>query len=202
MPALALNTPSPADLWEMDRAHSLHPWTNFGPFEEKGSLVMARGEGAWLWDAEGRRYFDAIAGMWCTNIGLGRREMAQAIGDQALELAFANSFVDMTNGPSARLGGQAGSAGTRGSEPGAFHHWRLDRGRYRGADGAILSKLYGATGQNRIWWRAITAITARPIFRQSLGMRPGDRVEQFRYKEDGIHHLSVPNPYRAPGRHG
>ncbi len=49
------NTPSPADLWEMDWAHSLHPWTNFGPFEKEGSLVIARGEGCYLWDAEGRR---------------------------------------------------------------------------------------------------------------------------------------------------
>ena len=33
-------------LWEMDRAHSLHPWTNFGPFEDKGALVITRGEGS------------------------------------------------------------------------------------------------------------------------------------------------------------
>ena len=46
------------DLWEMDRAHSLHPWTNFGSFEKEGSLVIARGEGCYLWDAEGRRYLE------------------------------------------------------------------------------------------------------------------------------------------------
>ena len=33
-------------LWEMDRAHALHPWTNFGPFEKTGALVITRGEGA------------------------------------------------------------------------------------------------------------------------------------------------------------
>ena len=82
MTALAA-TRTNQDLWEMDRAHALHPWTNFGPFEREGSLVIAKGQGAYLWDAAGKRYFDAVGGMWCTNIGLGRKEMAQAIADQA-----------------------------------------------------------------------------------------------------------------------
>ena len=75
--------PGPDDLWQMDRDHALHPWTNFGPFERDGALVMERGEGCWLWDAEGRRYFDAVGGMWCTNIGLGRREIAETMAEQA-----------------------------------------------------------------------------------------------------------------------
>ncbi|MDZ7908686.1 MAG: aminotransferase class III-fold pyridoxal phosphate-dependent enzyme [Gemmobacter sp.] len=94
---------TPGALRDMDRAHHLHPWTNFGPFEDKGALVITKGQGCYLWDAQGRRYFDAVGGMWCTNIGLGRRDMAEAIADQVQRLAFANSFVDMTNGPAARL---------------------------------------------------------------------------------------------------
>jgi putrescine aminotransferase len=89
------------NLWEMDRRHSLHPWTNFGPFEKEGALVIARGQGCHLWDAEGRQYLDAVGGLWCTNIGLGRREMAEAIAAQAERLAFSNTFVDMTNEPTA-----------------------------------------------------------------------------------------------------
>ncbi|MFA9232125.1 MAG: aminotransferase class III-fold pyridoxal phosphate-dependent enzyme, partial [Microgenomates group bacterium] len=89
--------------WELDRAHALHPWTNFGPFAAHGSLVITKGEGCRLWDAEGRDYLDAVGGMWCTNIGLGRREMAQTMADQAEKLAFANYFVDMTNDPASRL---------------------------------------------------------------------------------------------------
>ncbi|MGL5008756.1 MAG: aminotransferase class III-fold pyridoxal phosphate-dependent enzyme, partial [Paracoccaceae bacterium] len=103
MPAPLSNAPSPQDLWEMDQRTSLHPWTNFGSFRDTGSLVITRGEGCWLWDADGNRYFDAVGGLWCTNIGLGRREMAQAIADQAERLAFCNTFVDMTNDVSAQL---------------------------------------------------------------------------------------------------
>ncbi|MGB8815114.1 MAG: aminotransferase [Paracoccaceae bacterium] len=198
MPAVvALNTPSPADLWEMDRAHSLHPWTNFGPFEELGSLVMARGEGCWLWDADGRRYFDAIAGMWCTNIGLGRREMAQAIGDQAMQLAFSNSFVDMTNGPSARLGAKLAELA-----PGDLNRVHFTTGGSTAVDTAYRMIHYYQTCMGR---PEKTQVIARDYsyhgstyISQSIGKRPGDRVDQFRYKEDGIHHLTCPNPYRAP----
>jgi putrescine aminotransferase len=198
MTRLALNTPSPADLWEMDRAHSLHPWTNFGPFEEKGSLVMARGEGCWLWDAEGRRYFDAVGGMWCTNIGLGRREMADAIGDQAMQLAFANSFVDTTNGPSALLAAKLASLA-----PGDLNRVHFTTGGSTAVDTAYrLVHFY----QSCMGRPEKTQVIARDYsyhgstyISQSIGKRPGDRVPQFRYKEDGIHHLSAPNPYRAPG---
>ena len=39
--------------FDLDRAHVLHPWANFGPFEAEGSLVITRGQGAKLWDARG-----------------------------------------------------------------------------------------------------------------------------------------------------
>ena len=50
MPAIAPQTNNP--LWEMDRAHTLHPWTNFGPFKQNGALVITRGAGAYLWDSD------------------------------------------------------------------------------------------------------------------------------------------------------
>ncbi|MFZ1345906.1 MAG: aminotransferase [Tabrizicola sp.] len=191
------NTPSPADLWEMDRAHSLHPWTNFGPFEKEGSLVIARGEGCYLWDAEGRRYLDAVGGMWCTNVGLGRRDMAQAIADQAERLAFSNSFVDVTNEPSARL-----SAKLAALAPGDLNRVHLTTGGSTAVDTAVRMVWYYQTCMGR---PDKTDIVARDhsyhgstYLSQSVGKRPGDRVAEFRYKEDGIHHLTAPNPYRRP----
>ena len=89
--------------FELDRAHAVHPWVNFGAFEAAGSLVMVKGQGCQLWDASGREYFDAIGGMWCTNIGLGRAEMAQAMADQAMQLAYTNYFCDVTSDTAARL---------------------------------------------------------------------------------------------------
>jgi adenosylmethionine-8-amino-7-oxononanoate aminotransferase len=191
------NSPSPADLWEMDRAHALHPWTNFGPFETEGSLVIARGEGCYLWDADGRRYLDAVGGMWCTNVGLGRKDMARAIADQVERLAFANSFVDVTNEPSARL-----SAKLAALAPGDLNRVHLTTGGSTAVDTALRMVWYYQSCMGR---PEKTDIVARDhsyhgstYLSQSVGKRPGDRVAEFRYKEDGIHHLTAPNPYRRP----
>jgi adenosylmethionine-8-amino-7-oxononanoate aminotransferase len=195
MNAPFLNTPSPAELWEMDRAHALHPWTNFGPFERDGALVITRGEGCHLWDAEGRKYLDAVGGLWCTNIGLGRREMAQAIAEQAERLAFSNTFVDMTNDPSARLAAKLAELA-----PGDLNRVMFTTGGSTAVDTAVRTVSYYQTCMGR---PAKTDIVARDYsyhgstyLAQSVGKRPGDRVPEFRYKDSGIHHLSVPNPYR------
>ena len=185
------------NLWEMDRRHSLHPWTNFGPFEKEGALVIARGQGCHLWDAEGRQYLDAVGGLWCTNIGLGRREMAEAIAAQAERLAFSNTFVDMTNEPTALLAAKIAELA-----PGDLNRVHFTTGGSTAVDTAVrmVSFYHHARGNPEK-----TDIVARDYsyhgstyLSQSVGKRPGDRVEEFRYKTEGIHHLSVPNPYRRP----
>ncbi|MFM2367174.1 MAG: hypothetical protein RIR95_1782 [Pseudomonadota bacterium] len=183
--------------WELDRAHALHPWTNFGPFAAHGSLVITKGEGCRLWDAEGRDYLDAVGGMWCTNIGLGRREMAQTMADQAEKLAFANYFVDMTNDPASRLAAKLAELA-----PGDLNRVHFTTGGSTAVDTAIrmVSFYHHARGNPDK-----TDIVAREnsyhgstYLTQSVGKRNGDRIEEFRYKTEGIHHLSCPNPYRRP----
>lgn len=183
--------------FEMDRAHVLHPWANFGPFEKSGSLVITRGQGAKLWDDQGREYFDAVGGMWCTNIGLGRREMADAIAEQAERLAFANHFVDMTNDPAAQLAAKLAELA-----PGDLNRVHFTTGGSTAVDTAVrvVSYYHHARGNPDK-----TDIVAREnsyhgstYLTQSVGKRNGDRIEEFRYKTDGIHHLSCPNPYRRP----
>jgi putrescine---pyruvate transaminase len=191
------NTPSPLDLWEMDRAHTLHPWTNFGPFERDGALVITKGEGCHLWDADGRRYFDAVGGLWCTNIGLGRKEMAQAIADQAERLAFSNTFVDMTNDPSARLAAKLATLA-----PGDLNRVHFTTGGSTAVDTAARMVGYYQHAMGRPEKQGIVtrdySYHGSTYLSQSIGKRPGDRVDEFRYKQDGIWHLSVPNPYRRP----
>ena len=88
---------------EKDKAHFTHPWQIFDTFSVDGALPIARGEGCYIWDTDGNRYFDAVGGLWCNNIGLGRKDMAEEIGRQAYELSFASTFVDITTVPSAEL---------------------------------------------------------------------------------------------------
>ena len=90
---------------EKDKAHFVHPWQIFDTFHEDGALPIARGEGCYIWDTDGNKYFDAVGGLWCNNVGLGNEEIAEAIAEQARTLSYANTFVDMTNVPAAELSG-------------------------------------------------------------------------------------------------
>ncbi len=66
-------------------------------------LVIARGEGVYLWDREGRRYLDGTSSLWHAQIGHGREEMAQAIVAQLRTLEAFQTFGDVANPPALEL---------------------------------------------------------------------------------------------------
>ncbi|MGV9677432.1 aminotransferase family protein [Nocardia sp. NPDC003482] len=66
-----------------------------GAVERDGAFVVARGEGAYVWDRDGNRYLDATAGLWFTNVGHGRREIADAVAAQLSTLAHYSNFGDI-----------------------------------------------------------------------------------------------------------
>ena len=76
-----------------DKAHFLHPWQIFDTFAEECALPIAAAEGAYIYDSHGTRYLDAVGGLWCTNLGMGREEMADAIAAQVRQMAYASPFV-------------------------------------------------------------------------------------------------------------
>ncbi len=92
-----------AELVERDRAHMLHPVSNLAAVQRDGALVLVRGEGVWVWDAEGNRYVDGFAGLWNVNVGHGRAELAEAAADQMRELAFAPTFFGLATPPAIEL---------------------------------------------------------------------------------------------------
>jgi len=88
---------------QKDKQHFLHPWQIFDVFREDGALAIVEGEGSYILDSNGNRYFDAVGGLWCNNIDMGRKEMAEAIAEQAFKMSYASPFVDLTNVPAAEL---------------------------------------------------------------------------------------------------
>ena len=68
-----------------------------GSVTSKGPFVVTRGEGAHIWDAEGNSYLDATAGLWFTNVGHGRTEIAEAVAAQLGRLAHYSGFGDLTS---------------------------------------------------------------------------------------------------------
>ena len=105
------------DLWQKDHDHFLHPWTHFDSFKKDGSLLIVEGEGTHITDVNGKRYLDGLGGMWCVNVGYGRKEMAEAMAEQALLLPYANAFVDMSNAPAAELAAKLAELA-----PGSLNH--------------------------------------------------------------------------------
>jgi putrescine aminotransferase len=86
--------------WQtVDRAHFLHPFTDTKALHEFGTRIITRAEGVWLWDSEGNRILDGMAGLWCVNVGYGRRELADAAHTQLLELPYYNSFFKTAHPP-------------------------------------------------------------------------------------------------------
>ncbi|RPA19579.1 aspartate aminotransferase family protein [Gordonia sp. OPL2] len=73
-----------------------HGFADMGSVTSNGPFVVSRGQGTRIWDAEGREYLDATAGLWFTNIGHGRTEVAQAVADQLGRLAHYSGFGDLT----------------------------------------------------------------------------------------------------------
>ncbi|HYD47787.1 MAG TPA: aminotransferase class III-fold pyridoxal phosphate-dependent enzyme, partial [Terriglobales bacterium] len=92
-----------AELRRLDRAHLIHPYTDHPPMYAEGTHVMRAGEGCYVVDEGGHQLFDALAGLWCVNVGYGRKEIADAVHRQMTSLPFYPSFFNTTTEPTIRL---------------------------------------------------------------------------------------------------
>lgn len=83
------------DLNAWDRDHFFHPSTHMGAHArgETSRRVISGGEGVYITDTAGKRSLDAFAGLYCVNVGYGRTEIADAIAEQARELAYYHAYV-------------------------------------------------------------------------------------------------------------
>ena len=86
-----------------DSAHYLHPATDHQALAAAGVRVIVRGDGIYVWDSEGHRILDGMSGLWCVNVGYGRRELADAAYRQLTTLPFYNSFFNTSNIPAITL---------------------------------------------------------------------------------------------------
>ena len=81
------------DQW--DRENFFHPSTHLAQFArgEAPNRVVKGGSGSHIEDRDGNRLLDAFAGLYCVNVGYGRPEIAEAIAEQAKELAYYHAYV-------------------------------------------------------------------------------------------------------------
>jgi putrescine aminotransferase len=91
------------DWQELDARHYLHPFTDFRALAAEGSRIITRAEGVYLYDSDGEQILDAMSGLWCVNIGYGRKELADVAARQMRELPFYNSFFKSAHPPAIEL---------------------------------------------------------------------------------------------------
>lgn len=177
----------------LDARHLIHPWTDFG---EQPVLILEEGKGVHVRDSTGHEMIDGIGGMWCVNIGYGRKEMAQAIAEQAEKLCYYSPFGFLSNTPSIEL-----AARLAAYAPGDLKRVFFTTGGSTAVESAmrLASFYFNVTGRPQkrhvitrgLAYHGSTHLTA------SLSGKPADRglIELI---DDNIHHIPAPNPYRRP----
>ena len=106
-PARNLNI---AELVAQDTAHHFHPFTDHKSFHAGGGArIITHADGVWIWDAAGTKILDAMSGLWCVNIGYGRRELADAAHRQMLDLPYYNTFFKTSTVPATELAAKVSS---------------------------------------------------------------------------------------------
>ena len=90
--------------WQaLSRNHHLPPFTDYKALNAKGARVITKASGVYLWDSEGHKILDAMAGLWCVNIGYGREELVEAATRQMRELPYYNLFFETSHPPAIAL---------------------------------------------------------------------------------------------------
>lgn len=178
-----------------DYAHLIHPLAH--PTDQKDPFVWVKGEGAILFDANGRQFVDGLSALWNVSLGHGRRELASVAAQQMETLAYASGYVGGTNVPAVELAEKLASlcypsinhffftSGGAESNETAFKtarfHWIAQGkptktriiGREHGYHGTTMAAM-SATGLPAYW----------PMF--------GGKAE-------GFSHIPSPYPYRFAG---
>ncbi|AZO77068.1 MULTISPECIES: aspartate aminotransferase family protein [unclassified Bosea (in: a-proteobacteria)] len=96
-------TDNELDAW--DRDHFFHPSTHMGQHArgETPNRIITGGEGVYIVDRDGKRSLDAFAGLYCVNVGYGRKSITDAIAEQAARLPYYHAYVGHGSEPSIRL---------------------------------------------------------------------------------------------------
>lgn len=94
---------SKSEWQKMDAAHHLAPFTDYKELQAEGSRIITHADGHFIHDMDGNLILDAMAGLWCVNVGYGRQALVDAAADQMQKLPYYNSFFKTSNQPVAAL---------------------------------------------------------------------------------------------------
>lgn len=183
--------------WEADRAHLLHPWTNFASFKERGSFLVSGARGVHVYDTAGRPYLDGMAGLWCVNLGYGREDIVEAIADQARRMPYFTPFVDVGSLPAAELAQEIARRA-----PGDLNHVFFTCGGSTANDSAVrLIHFYHALRGKKEKQRILVQTDSyhgSTYLTHSMSGRHTARSPYLHFDTEMVQTLRSPNTYRRP----
>jgi adenosylmethionine-8-amino-7-oxononanoate aminotransferase len=173
----------------------VHPWEDLRALGRNERLAIARGEGIYVYDMEGKRYIDAPAGMWCVNVGYGRREIADAVHQQLVEMPYDSPF-SFSNIPASQFAERL-----TGYTPGDLNHVGFTTGGSTAVDSALrfvmfYNRILGRPEKKHIISRQ-NAYHGSTYLSSSCSGKERDKIHQG-FETEFVHHLPSPNPYRRP----
>ncbi len=173
----------------------IHPWEAFGSYGNNRRTIIERGEGVYLYDTDGNALIDGPGGMWCVNVGHGRREIADAAAAQMTRLAYCSPW-SLTTGPAAELGQRLTALA-----PGDLNHVFFTASGSAAIDSALRFVMFYNNVRGRPEKKHI--ITRRDAYHGSTYLAAsvsgkGRDKSWFDFETDTVHFVSSPNPYRRP----
>jgi adenosylmethionine-8-amino-7-oxononanoate aminotransferase len=179
----------------MAREHLIQPWEGLEHLGRKVRTVVGKAEGIYVYDAKGNRLIDGPGGMWCVQIGYGRREIAEAIAHQAMDLTY-NSPWYTTSEPAARLAARIAEM-----TPGDLNRVFFTTGGSTAVDSVLrftqFFNNYLGRPDKKIILSRQGAYHGSTYLSASCSGKERDK-NHFDFATDLVHHLSSPNPYRRP----
>ena len=184
-------------LQSLDSEHHLHPFTDSKLLHKVGSRIITRADGIYVWDSDGNRIIDGMAGLWCVNIGYGREELVKAATRQLRQLPYYNTFFLTSHPPVIELSEQLAKV-----TPANFNHVFLTNSGSEANDTVIrmVRRYWALRGQpeRNVIISRHNAYHGSTIGAASLGGMPAMH-EHCGLPIPGIEHIQQPYWYQEGG---
>ena len=183
-----------AKLQEQDN-RVVHPWEDFKQIGRQNRTIIEDAEGIYVRDSDGNRLIDGPAGMWGVNIGHGRREMADCIAEQVMQLSYFSPW-SIGTAPAAVLADRIAEL-----TPGDLNHVFFTTGGSSAVDSALRFAMFynnrlGRPEKKQIISR-LDAYHGSTFLSAACSGKEADKKDMD-CASDLVHHIPAPNPYRRP----
>jgi len=177
----------------------LHPNTNLATHRVNGPLVLDRAQGVHVWDTNGKKYIEGLAGLWCASLGYGNQELVEAARDQMSKLSFTHLFGGRSHEPAIQLAEKLKeivpvptskvfftSSGSEANDTQIKIQWYYNNSRGKTRKKKIISRMRAYHGVTI----AAASLTGLPLFHADFdvplkGFLHTDCPHHYRYSEPG-----------------